>query len=496
VDRVCRAIVARRGTVVKVETARTGAVAAARRGVVWQGAAYVLARLLLLVSTAVLARVLGPADFGFIAFGLVIVTTLNVVSDVGVSQALVYLPASQRVVDTALAVGVTASVLLGLAWVAVVPWVVGLLGRPESALMLQVLAVVLVVTTLGQVPDAVLRKSLQFSRRMPGELTRGLARGLVAIGLALAGFGAWSLVWAEIAGAVGFAVVSWLMVRHRIGSWRRWFDRGEVRSLLRFGVPTALNGGLNTVVLNIDYLVVVAVLGQAALGGYFVGFRIPELVVVSAFYVFSQVTYPMFASVRGEPERLRRGYLLATRVQSTYGVAASVGIAVAAPVLVPVLFGPEYAGSVAVMQLIAISAVFRSVTAGTADVFKAVGRPEVGMWLGVVRIVLLVPALFLGTRWGITGVGAAQAVMAVLFAVLAQQIVCRVIDLRVRDLLRQLVPPLLVGIGTGAGAALGLLLTGAPDWPSLVVTVLASVLVGVAVLALVDRGTIRKVVAS
>ena len=133
---------------------------------------------------------------------------------------------------------------------------------------------------------------------------------------------------------------------------------------------------------------------------------------------------------------------------------------------------------------------------GTADVFKAVGRPEVGMWLGVVRIGLLVPALLLGTRWGITGVAAAQAVMAVLFAVLAQQIVCRVIDLRVRDLLRQLVPPLLVGLGTGAGAALGMLLTGAPDWGSLVVTVLASVLVGVAVLALVDRGTVRTLVAS
>ena len=132
--------------------------------------------------------------------------------------------------------------------------------------MLQVLAVVLVVTTVGQVPDAVLRKRLQFSRRMPGELGRGLARGLVAIGLALAGFGAWSLVWAEIAGAVA--------LRRGLLADGAAPDRqlaqvvgpGRDATLLRFGVPTALNGGLATVVLNVDYLVWWRLLGAGGAG--------------------------------------------------------------------------------------------------------------------------------------------------------------------------------------------------------------------------------------
>jgi PST family polysaccharide transporter len=458
----------------------------------WQGAAFVLARLLLLVSTVVLARFLGPSEYGLISFGLVIVTALNVVSDIGVSQALVYLPDRRRLVDSALVIGVVGSLVLGALWVVAVPFLLDALGHPGNDLQLQLLALVLVITSIGQVPDAILRKRLLFSRRLPAELGRGLGRGLVAVVLALMGFGAWSLVWAEITGAVAYAVICWLMVSHRPGPFREWWNRSEMRTLLRFGVPTAVNGGLATAVQNIDYLVIVTTLGTTSLGYYFVGFRIPELVIISVFLVFSQVTYPLYATVNDDPERLRRGYLLSTRVQATYGFAAGAGIAVAAPVLVPVLFGERYAATVPVMSAIAIYAVFRSLTAGSADVFKAVGRPELGMWLGVARLTLLVPALYFASQWGITGVAVGQLVMAVVFALITQQVVCRTMVLPMTRLLKALVPCVLAGLGSALGAFLGMTVAGGTSWGTLVATVLGSVLVGGLVILATDRGTIRK----
>ena len=53
-----------------------------------------------------------------------------------------------------------------------------------------------------------------------------------AIVLVTSGFGAWSLVWAEVLGAAGYAVVSWAMLARRPGPLRQWFDRGELRPLL------------------------------------------------------------------------------------------------------------------------------------------------------------------------------------------------------------------------------------------------------------------------
>jgi PST family polysaccharide transporter len=465
----------------------------ARRGFLWQAVAFLTARLTLLASTVVLARMLGPEDYGTISLALVVVLALNVVADLGVSQAIVYLPASTRRTDAALGTALVGSATMALAWVAVAPSVARWLGRPEAATMMQVLALVLVLTSVGQVPDAVLRKQLQFSKRLPGELLRGLGRGVIAIVLALLGFGAWSLVWAEVVGAAAYAVVSWLMLARRPAPLRAWPARDEVRPLLRFGLPTALNGGLNTAVLNVDYLVVAGTLGTTSLGLYFVGFRIPELLVLSVFQIFSQVTYPIYTRVNDDPERLRGALLLSLRVQATYGMAAGAGIVATAPLLVPVVFGEGYAGTVPVMQAIACAAVFKSLSAGAIDVFKAVGRPELGAWLGVARLVVLVPTLLVATQWGIVGVAVAQAVHALVFAVATQRIACAVTHLSSGAVLRTLAPAVVIAAATAAGAYASGLLAGGQSWASLTVVAAAGVLTGAMALRLADRQLIRQV---
>jgi PST family polysaccharide transporter len=465
----------------------------ARRGFLWQAAAFVLARVALLASTVVLARILGPDEYGTISLALVVVLALMVVADLGVSQAIVYLPASARRADAALAVALLGSTVLASAWVVTAPFVARWLDHPEAAGMMQVLALVLVLTSVGQVPDAVLRKELQFAKRLPGELCRGMGRGGIAIVLAMLGFGAWSLVWAEVAGAAVYAIVSWFMLARRPGPWRGWLDRHDVRALLKFGLPTAANGGLNTVVVNLDYVIVAGVLGTTNLGLYFVGFRIPELLVLSVFQVFSQVTYPMYTHINNDPDRLRSALLLSLRIQATYGLAAGAGIAATAPVLVPVVFGDSYAGTVVVMQAIACSAVFKSFSAGAIDVLKAVGRPELGAWLGVAKLVVLVPALLVATHWGIVGVAVAQAVHALVFAVATQQIACRVTALSAITVLRTLRPAVLIGAATAAGAYTGGLIAEGQTWGGLFTMTACGAAAGVVALLLADRSLLRKV---
>lgn len=467
---------------------------AARRGFLWQACAFVLARLTLLASTVILARMLGPAQYGVVALALVIVLALNVISDFGVSQALVYLPKSDRRIDAALGTALLGSCAFALAWIAVAPVLAGWLGDADAGPMFQTLALVLVFTSLGQVPDAVLRKDLQFSRRLPGELARGLGRGVVVIVLAFAGLGAWSLVWAEIIGAGAYMVVSWTMLAHRPGPPREWLRRYDVRALLGFGVPAAANGALATLVLNVDYLIVASTLGTAALGFYFIGFRIPELLILSVFQVFSQVTYPLYTKVQHQPERLARAYLLSLRVQSVYGLSVGVAVAVASPSLVPVLFGDRWLQAVPVMQAIACYAVFRSLAAGAVDLFKAVGRPEMGVWLGLVRLLALVPVLFLATRWGVPGVAVGQAVMALLFGVATQGIVCRVIKISVRDLAAAVLPGLVIGAATGTGTFAGLLIFRGDPWLTLIAAGVGALVAGLVALLLVDRSLLKNVV--
>jgi len=260
-------------------------------------------------------------------------------------------------------------------------------------------------------------------------------------------------------------------------------------------VPASLNGLLSTAAQNVDYLVVAWLLGSVALGSYFVGFRIPELVVVSVFQVFSQIAYPLFTRVKDEPERLRRAVLQGLRVQALYGLTTSVAIAVTAPLLVPVLFGAEFGPAVPVMRAIAIYALFRSLTAGAADLFKAVGRPELAMWLGVWRLVVLLPALVLGSRWGLEGVGWAQAGVALVFTVITQREICRLTGVTWRQVGTTIRSALVVAGVAGLVSGLAMWWVPGQDLLAVVAVGLATVLAAGVTLLVTDRSLVGEVFA-
>src|SRR3954471_18717730 len=61
----------------------------AARGMLWAYGSYVGGRLLVLGSTAALARLLDPNDFGLVALALTFMALLEAIRDLGLSQALV-----------------------------------------------------------------------------------------------------------------------------------------------------------------------------------------------------------------------------------------------------------------------------------------------------------------------------------------------------------------------------------------------------------------------
>ncbi|MGY1671026.1 lipopolysaccharide biosynthesis protein [Geodermatophilus sp. SYSU D00710] len=444
-----------RGTTVDRSTAPPERLtSAAVSSVAWQGLSFTLGKLFVLAATIVLARILGPEEFGLVSLALVFVGVVEVMADFGVAQALIYHRDSPRSVDAALAFTVVSGVVLGGLTVVAAPSLAQALGDPAVTDFLRVLALSFLLAALGIVPDVLLRRDLLFRRRAAVQLSANATRGMVSVGLALVGLGAWSLVYGQLAAVTVMSLVAWSRVRYRpdLRWWRlRWPD---IRPLLAFGLPTAGNGLLNTVVLNIDYVVVSHALGATALGYYVLAFRLPEMVVISTFQVLSQVMFPVFSRARGEPERMRRGYLRVWRLQTAYGVVLGCVLAALAPYLVPVVFGEEWEPSVFPLQALAVYAAFRSLGMGVVDLLKAVGRPGLALGLTAARLLVLVPALVLATPWGIGGVAVVQAAVALLFAVVMQVVAGRLLGIRLTALLVACGPAVGAGIGAGVGAAL------------------------------------------
>ncbi len=470
-----------------IEPSRSGLARAAVGGVVWQTLSFLAGKLLVLASTVILARLLTPTDFGVVAIALVFITYADAVTDLGVAQALVFLPPARRRTDAALMVCLAVAGTFVAIAILAAPVATAFFGHPEATGMFRVLSLSLLLRATGQVPDALLRQRLRFRPRTIAELNRSFAQAAVSVVLAFLSFGPWAIVDGYLVGCAVCSAMLWLFAGYR-PSRDFWRLRGSgLRRLLAFGAPAAGTAFLLCLVFNIDYLIVGRLLGARALAYYTLGFRIPELIIISAFNVISVVAFPVFSLVHHDQERLHGGYLFGLRVQAIYGVGAGVGLAMAAPMIVHVLFGPQWGPTVVPLEALAIYAAFRALGLGPHDAFRGIGRPDLLVKLSLLRLAVVAPALLIGAGFGIDGVAWAQAAAALPLAVVMQVVASKVLGIRLGQISRALQPALAIGVGVAmAMAPVRFWLVG-PEPIRLALAIVAGLAGALVTLVVIDR---------
>jgi PST family polysaccharide transporter len=403
-------------------------------GFMWAGAADAGGKLLVFVATIVLARLLVPSEFGLVAFALAVIYALEYIGDLGLGAALIYRSDAEdpRVSSTAFWIGIIGSVVLFAASWLVAPLLADVGPGEEVVSLFRVLALQFPFSALGKAHEYRLRRSLRFRTLFGPKLAGGLTKGVVSVALALAGAGAWSLVIGQVAGTLAQSVGLWLVYPFRPGLV---ISRRELPSMMRFGLGIVAVGMLGQGAKNFDYLVVGGKLGAAALGVYYLAFRLPELVILTGFRVANEVLFPFYARLRADPaadidDDLRRGYLQTIRLGAMVAWPAAIGMAALALPLVLTVYGEEWRSAAAPMALVAIWAGLASLATMPGAVFKALGRSWLLTATGVMQVAILFPAIWFTAPYGITAVAASQVAEKTLSLALLGVVIGRVLGLR------------------------------------------------------------------
>ena len=278
--------------------ATAGVGARAIRGVVWSYVSLAGVRLLVLVWTAVLARLLAPREFGLVALALIFTTIFDAVRDVGVNQALVVAGRDDvdRQAQTAFRFSLLLALGLAAAAAAVSPSAAHFFHQPQLLALLAVLGLNLPLRSLGLTHYSLAQRNLDFRSRTVAELAEVLVRGAVGITLAAGGSGPWSLVLGYLAGTATWSAALWLLV-----DWRPSprAPRAPLPPLMRFGGALTGVSFIGVVMSYADNFFVGRVLGTAALGLYTLGYRLPEMLVVEVAAAAGLVMFPAFALLEG-----------------------------------------------------------------------------------------------------------------------------------------------------------------------------------------------------
>jgi len=477
---------------------RGGLAGGATRGAAWNVLTFGLSKTALLVTTVVLARVLRPEDFGLLALGLLAVLYLDVLGDLGVGPAVIQrqertAAGAQRTASTAVVVAAGTGLALTALAVLGAPLLALLFDEPRLTGVVQVLALSFLFRMLGVVHRSRMAKDLQFARAAVPELTGAVLKSGVSIGLALGGAGVYSLAWGQVVGAAATTCLYWALSRWR---FRPVFHLRTARELLRFGVPVTLLGLLTVLMQTVDQVIVGQRLDAKALGQYAIAFRLPELFVIHVCALISGALFPSYARTSDDPDRLRRGFRSALRLVSIVTVPLGVGLAVTAPDLIPVVFGPQWEPAVPVMQLFALAATLQALSFNVGDVYKAVGRVGVLNRLAVLYLAVSMPVLWVVAPSGIVAVAGWLLVVSTVFTVLRFAVASRLMAVPAGQIVRELSPALTAGVAMAAAVTGTVaLLPGLSSAARLPVLVAVGAGTYVAALALVSRSTVEQVAA-
>ncbi|MBN2112627.1 MAG: lipopolysaccharide biosynthesis protein [Acidimicrobiia bacterium] len=463
----------------------------AARAVLWNYLSFASGKLLVLATMVVLARLLTPQEFGIVAFATVAVNWLGVLKDLGLGGAVIQRrDDTEESAQTVYVLNLVMSGLLTAGTALAAPAVAAFFREPLVIPILRVLSFTFLIQALGAVHVVLLRRNLDFRRKMIPDVGQAVVKGIASVAFALAGFGVWALVWGQLIGALAATLLAWVVI-----PWKPRFrvHRRLVRPLMRFGMPLMLTDIQAAVWSNLDYVIVGRLLGDTALGIYTLAYRLPELLILSVWRVLGGAIFPFFASIQRFPDLLRKGFLATIRYSQIVVVPLCVGLFITAGPAVEVLFGDKWADAIPVLRLLAVFALVGSIGVNIGDVYKAIGRPDLLAKLAFVELALLTPALILGARHGLIGVAAAHAVVAAIDTTIRLTVARRFVHVTFRDIGRQLLPSLQAGAALGLVAA-GALWAASPAGPvaALAATVVAGAAAYFTVLYRVDREAVRR----
>lgn len=186
--------------------------AKAARGVAWNYLSFGLGKGLVLITTAVLARLLTPEQFGVVGFATIAVSYLSVLKDLGLGAALIQRQDEvEEAADTVFTLNLLLGVLLTLLGLLLAPLAATYFREPLVTPILRVLSFNFVINALGAIHTVRLQRQLDFRRKALPDIGRSLVKGVVSIGMAIAGFGVWSLIVGQLAGSAAGVLLSWWM---------------------------------------------------------------------------------------------------------------------------------------------------------------------------------------------------------------------------------------------------------------------------------------------
>lgn len=427
----------------------------------------------------ILARLLGVEAFGLLAMAAAIVILCEFLVRETLTEYLVASPSEDQAHSDAVFYSlITFAGALFLALWGSAGLIARLYQQDIVVHLIQYLAASVILVALGAVPASLLRRHMKFKALAIRAVAGVVCGGVVAVWMALNGYGVWSLVAQRLVQVGVNTVLAWGAV-----SWRPKLaiERGALREIFGLGRTVLAFRAAQIARVQIPMALIGALLGPTVLGFFSLAWRLVEIASFLVSTPIRMVSQSAFAARLREDKPARELLVDVSKLSGWIAFPAIFGLVVLSSPIVQLVFGEKWVPASDALIIIGFVGAYLAIEVVHQSYCLAarkVGSLALVAWLDVA---VAAGGVFALQANGLTGVSYGFAGSFLVLWIARVAIVSNLAGIGLATLARQHIAPLLTST-LMAGSVAGLVMV-LPDWPNLVVIALSGLL-GVVVYAL------------
>jgi O-antigen/teichoic acid export membrane protein len=364
-----------------------------------------------LAAAVLITRFLQPKDYGLAAMAMLCSGLTAYFTQLGMDRAIIQKP---EITTGNIRAAFTLSVATGIAGFMVLAALSPLLAiyfkEPRLPGVIIAFALNLVFQSISMVAGGLLRREFRIRRQAICDVSAYLLSTFgLGLPMAIKGYGVWALVASNVSQPLIVAITYFIARPHPI---LPTFKREDYRHITGFGGKVSLTTLVEALSGSLDTLILGRMVSVGALGLYNRSITLSQQPIYALSAGLSRVFHPSIA--RAADRGLENCKLLLQNSQRQLMaiiLPTCIGAAVAAPTIIPIVLGRQWAGAVPVYQALCIDAALDATFHLPTIQLEVLSRFKNKLIVQLLYGVTLGISVFIAAHFGIVAVACVHPVL-------------------------------------------------------------------------------------
>ncbi len=410
-------------------------------GVAWSFAEAILIKGISFVAMLLLARWLGPTDFGLIGMIAVFIAIGRSLVDSGMSLSIIRTTdADDSDFSTVFFMNMVMSFLVYTILFFTAPYIAIFYEQEILVEIIRVYCLSFIISAFSAVQLAILTKEMKFKRLVLLTAPSTITGVIVGLTLGYYDYGVWSIVAMLLTTQVVLSILLWINA-----TWKPSLNYSKEKFIYHytFGYKIMLSGLLDTIFNNSYNIIIGKYFPVETLGFYERAKRFNDYPSVTITGIVRKVTYPMLAQLQNDVPRLSVIYRKMIKVAFFIVAPFMLGGAAIAKPLFELVLGPSWLPAVPFFQILSLAAILYPIHAFNVNILQVFGRSDWFLKLEVIKKVLMAISILVGFQFGIMGLIWSSVFSSFLSLLINTHYSSRLIDYSTKNQLSDMLPILL-----------------------------------------------------